>query len=168
MIDFSGSVPYIALGALIIGSLSLLWNIQSKRHDDKMNIKSEYNEHIQYLMKSVVDSTHTHPGKNRQDDNFGATIKNHQLKENILQHFFTYQETNNVKIFDLYRKHIQLERGIKDVFNHIFHRCFSEINTKSNSEFGVCNDCIDKFGFIEKRKYKKILDSFPRDTGILN
>ena len=115
-------------------------------------------------MQSVVDATDLHIPHPREDDDFGITIMNQQLKTNILQHLFSYQEKGNVKIFDLYLEHIKLGRGVKTVFNHIFYRYFSEINAKNNSEFGVCIGCIDKFGYFEKRTYKKILESFPKDN----
>ena len=115
-------------------------------------------------MNSIDETTDTHTGGNRIDDDFGKTITNHQLKDNILQHFFTYQETDRVKIFDIYIERIKLNRGVRTEFSHIFCRYLSEIITGSNYDFGACTGCVDKFGFFEKRKYRKILDSFPSDT----
>ncbi|MGH2613446.1 MAG: hypothetical protein ACRDFB_10430 [Rhabdochlamydiaceae bacterium] len=131
---------------------------------EKTFFRSKYLEHVKDLMKTVVDNTDQHIGSHRKEDDFGTSIMNDPLKENILQHLFSYQETNHVKIFDLYGERIKLKHGLRSEFSHIFYRYFSEINTSSNSDFGVCKGCIDKFGFWEKMKHKKILKSFPQDT----
>ncbi|MGI0046351.1 MAG: hypothetical protein ACREBB_04080 [Nitrosotalea sp.] len=161
--NYQNTVIALITLAVAVSTLVSMWYIRFQ--EKRRMLRNEYYQHVKDLIKSVYDSTDQHTGQPRKDDDFGKSVEDHQLKENILQHFFSYQETDHVKIFDLYLERIKLNHGTRTEFSHIFHRYFSEINTTSNSEFGVCKGCIDKFGFFDgKKKYRKILDSFPKDT----
>jgi len=164
MDPYTAPTFYVVLGTFVAAGLAAYWTLVGLRREKSRLHRSEYHDHVKGLMQSVVDKTPTLSRGRDKEDEFGQSIIEHQLNENILQHFFSYQETDHVKIFELYKEHIKLGHGSRSVFNIIFYRYFSEIDTKSNSEFGVCDSCIDKFGFFEKRKYKKILNSLPKDT----
>jgi hypothetical protein len=91
------------------------------------------------------------------------------INKQIIQHLFTYQSNNNVKLYDMYREIITHHAQTGDEKHRLesdFVRFFGELRTKANLKtgemLGVCDDCLENLGWKDKRKYSKILKNMEK------
>ena len=152
-------IPYIALGGLLIGSVSFLWNIWAWRHKDKMSSEQKYKDHIKPLLMYFGNFM-------KQDVYLKNDIEtiftfDSLMSKKILQHMYSFDKT---KI--LYEMVKDTAKG-KDVspidFKAKFFSIWNDLITSPFPDFGACEECLKKIKIKEVKRCKKILkDADPK------